>query len=103
MRYQFMKKSTRDGVGGDFYYDILSTRYSDDIPDSTNQVTITSLLIDRFDLFAAKAYGSMAYADLVLDFNGIAHRSEMVVGEPLIVPTKAALDSFIQKWKQDDV
>ena len=94
--YDLMKlSSTEKADDGTYYPDVMTLPTNsfvfNEVPVEYN---ITSMDIERIDMFFGATYGESDYYDLVLDINAIDHIKNKAVGDPLYLPTLRELDDF---------
>jgi hypothetical protein len=58
---------------------------------------LTQMDIERFDIFVYSIYGSSEFNDLLLIFNNVFSKYDLVIGQKLIIPDKRDIDQWFLK------
>ena len=95
-RYDVMPSAPQTDVDGNSYPDVMRFPWSRfKITKTVKEYVVTQNDVDRFDVTCFTEYGSYAYDDLVLWYNGVMDIHSLKPGTLLKFPDKTDLDRFI--------
>lgn len=100
-KYQTIKESkTVVNGSGQAYPDILTfpiNRFQ--YQNSQFEATLTSMDIERFDLFIFSYYQTPDYTDIVLWLNNVATKHDLTVGDTILLPDTEDISRFYLRYK----
>lgn len=99
-RYDLARDSDTKADDGTYYKDICSIpldkfRYTS----AAKSHDVTGIETKRVDILIYNEYGVPEFDDIVLWLNGQGDPTDLSVGDELLVPTKADMESFYYKYR----
>lgn len=98
-KYDLMDDSTYyQDEFGNYYSDPLSFPIKDfEETSEPEEVILSQVDIDRFDLFIYRKYGNVTYENFILWYNNIEYISRLEPGDTVLLPLSTDIENFFRR------